>query len=144
MCLFCWQKIRFYVTLSPLLTGFICLNWLQIRFKDDLPTQIQCANIRSLTREMFKLVSLKVLKLLSCFGKNVFLKVLTPWFAGRFSKTHKFWIYAGINFIHNHPPGQTPETRLKGSKKPSSGTIILYKNPPLRTIQEVKSPTPGT
>ena len=47
---------------------------------------------------------------------------------------------AGINFIHNHPPG----TRLEGSKTPSPGTIIVYKNAPLGTEKGVKSPTPGT
>ena len=40
------------------------------------------------------------------------------------------------------PPGQTPGTRLEGSKNPPSPrTIILYKNPPLWTTQGVKSPT---
>ena len=50
-------------------------------------------------------------------------------------------LYAGINFIHNHPPG----TRLQESKNPPPlGTIIVYKNAPLGTEQGVKSPTPGT
>ena len=53
--------------------------------------------------------------------------------------------YAGINFIQNHPPpGQTPGTRLEGSKNPPPGTIIVYKNPSPGTKQGVKSPTPGT
>ena len=52
---------------------------------------------------------------------------------------------AGINFIQNHPPpGQTPGTRLEGSKNPPPGTIIVYKNPSPGTKQGVKSPTPGT
>ena len=46
----------------------------------------------------------------------------------------------GINFIHNHPPG----TQLEGSKNPSPGTIIVYKNLPLGTEKGVKSPIPGT
>ena len=54
------------------------------------------------------------------------------------SKLWTNWNHAGINFIHNHPPG----TRLEGSKNPPPGTIILYKSPPLGTIQGVKSPTP--
>ena len=29
-------------------------------------------------------------------------------------------------------------------QKPSPGTMIVYKNPPLGTEQGVKSPTPGT
>ena len=52
---------------------------------------------------------------------------------------------AGINFIQNHPPpGQTPGTRLEGSKNTPPGTIIVYKNPSPGTKQGVKSPTPGT
>ena len=39
-----------------------------------------------------------------------------------------------------HPPG----TRLEGSKNLPPGTIIVHKNPPLGTEQEIKSPTPGT
>ena len=55
------------------------------------------------------------------------------------------WNNAGINFIQNHPPpGQTPGTRLEGSKNPPPGTIIVYKNPSPGTKQGVKSPTPGT
>ena len=56
------------------------------------------------------------------------------------SGLHKWTHYAGINFIHNHPPG----TRLEGSKNPPLGTIIVYKNLPLGTEQGVKIPIPGT
>ena len=48
--------------------------------------------------------------------------------------------YAGINFIHNHPP---PGTRLEGSKNSPPGIIIVYINPPLWTEKGVKTPLPG-
>ena len=41
-------------------------------------------------------------------------------------------------------PGQTPGTRLEGSKNPPPGTIIVYKNPPLGTIIVYKNPPLGT
>ena len=47
---------------------------------------------------------------------------------------------AGINFIQNHPlPGQTPGTRLEGSKNPPSGTVIVYKNLPSGQNRESKT-----
>ena len=60
------------------------------------------------------------------------------------SRSLSLFCNAGINFIQNHPPpGQTPGTRLEGSKNPPPGTIIVYKNPSPGTKQGVKSPTPG-
>ena len=53
---------------------------------------------------------------------------------------------AGVHFIHNHPPppGQTPGTRLKGSKNlPPPGTIIVYKTLPSAQNRESKAPPPG-
>ena len=48
---------------------------------------------------------------------------------------------AGINFIQNHPPpGQTPGTRLEGSKNPPPGTIIVS---PSGQNREWKAPPPG-
>ena len=52
-------------------------------------------------------------------------------------------INAGINLIHNrHHPSLPPTTRREGSKNPSPGTIIVYKNPPLGTEKGVRNPTP--